>query len=687
MSTEKKIGVIISMNGSTYQGNFIKGFSEKMTSYGYDVLVFSALSKRGMGVRHITGEMNIFSLINYDMLDGIAVLPDTLPCEQKQISEFLDNIYNNFKKPVVCVDYDDERFSVVDTSDESGMEMLTDHMIEEHGCRDIMYVGGAASHSHTQMREKGYRKSLEKHGIEFRQENVFYGNFWYDTGEKIRDVLFNRGGLPDAIVCANDPMALSIIKLLEDEGYHVPDDVNIAGYDNEDDGSAVLECVTSCIRDVYSTGFRTAVKLLELMGEKVTDLSCENRTRLVIEKTCGCFMKDYSKKKYQIKGSDGSFKRFDNIHSEYNFMQEDMISNGTIEEYMFNAGWYMRCLDPFDSASVFINDNVFYSEESGDNDITDYTDDMILVYNKNGITGEHSADEKRKVKRTDISPELFEYNGEPSVFYFVPFHYYERCFGYVSLRFHKENCVCNPAVAKLMRNMNISFESLRRFINYRKSHEHAVKLYLENIQLNNRLIATQEQLILSFAELTESKSGQTGKHVKRVSEYSRVLGEALGMDKDQVEVLRMASMMHDIGKLIIPVSILEKPGKLTPEEFEVIKTHVTEGERLLHNSTGEILRAARLIALEHHEKWNGKGYLGKKGEEIDYNSTIVAVADVYDALVSKRSYKEPMDHEEAYKIILGDRGEHFSPKVIDAFAANYDKILDVLKKHPDSAFL
>ena len=117
MSTEKKIGVIISMNGSPYQGNFIKGFSEKMTSYGYDVLVFSALSKRGMGVRHITGEMNIFSLINYDMLDGIAVLPDTLPCEQKQISEFLDNLYNNFKKPVVCVDYNDERFSVVDTSD------------------------------------------------------------------------------------------------------------------------------------------------------------------------------------------------------------------------------------------------------------------------------------------------------------------------------------------------------------------------------------------------------------------------------------------------------------------------------------------------------------------------------------------------------------------------------------------
>lgn len=687
MSTEKKVGVIFSMNGSPYQGNFIRGFSEKIMSYGYDVLVFSALSKRGMGTRHITGEMNIFSIVNYDMLDGIVVLPDTLPYEQKQISEFLDNLFEKYKKPVVCVDYNDERFSVVNTSDEAGMEMITDHMIEEHGCRDIMYVGGAALHPHTQMREEGYRKSLKKHGIEFRQENIFYGNFWYDTGEKIRDVLFSREKLPDAIVCANDPMALSIIRLLEDEGYRVPDDINISGFDNEDDGSAVLDCVTSCIRDVYSTGFRSAVKLLRLMGNKISDVSCDNRTSLVIEKTCGCFMKDYSRKKYRKKGSDGSFKRFDNIHSEYNFMQEDMISNGTIEEYMYNAGGYMKCIAPFDSASVFINDNVFYSEESGDNDITDYTDNMLLVYNKNGITGEQAFFENRKVSRTDISPELFENNGEPSVFYFVPFHYYERCFGYVSFRFHKENCVCNAAVAKLMRNMNISFESLRRFINYRKSNEHAVKLYLENLELNSRLIDTQEQLILSFAELTESKSGQTGKHVKRVSEYSRVLGEALGMDKNQIEILRMASMMHDIGKLVIPASILEKEDKLTPEEFEIIKTHVTEGERLLHNSSGEILRAARLIALEHHEKWNGGGYLGKKGEEIDNNSTIVAVADVYDALVSKRSYKAPMNPEDAFEMIIRGRGEHFSPKVVDAFAASYDKILDVLKNHPDSAFI
>ena len=687
MSIRKKVGVIISMNGSPYQGNFLKGFFEEMSAYDFDVLVFSSLSKRGMGNRHISGELKIFSLINFDLLDGMIVLPDTLPVEGDEIKTLFDRLHTDFNKPVVCVDYENDIFPVVNTLDESGMELVTDHMIEEHGCRDIMYVGGPEEHPHSVMRETGYRRSLEKHGIEYSKENVFYGSFWYDTGENIRDCLIRRDKLPDAIVCANDPMALSIIHMLEKEGYHVPDDVNVAGYDNEDDGSSVLECVTSCVRDVYSTGVRSAQKILELLGVKVEDRNPDNRTHLMIYKTCKCFMEAYENKSYQIKGSDGSFKRFDNIHSDYNFMQEDMIANESVEEYIWNADWYVRCLEPLDSVDFFFNDNVFETEELKEDQISEYTENMIHIFNKNNTTGKKSVDENRIIKREEINPELFEEHDVPSIYYFVPFHYYERCFGYMSFRFHDENCICNSAVAKLMRNLNTSFESLRRFINYQNSHKHAVKLYTENIQLSSRLIDTQEQLILSFAELTESKSGQTGKHVKRVSEYSRVLGEALGMDSDEVEVLRMASMMHDIGKLVIPASILEKPGKLTFEEFEVIKTHVTEGERLLHNSPGEIMRAARLIALEHHEKWNGKGYLGKKGTEIDYNSTIVAVADVYDALVSKRSYKEPMQHEEAYKIILNDRGEHFSPEVVDAFAANYDKILDVLKKHPDSVFL
>ncbi len=204
-------------------------------------------------------------------------------------------------------------------------------------------------------------------------------------------------------------------------------------------------------------------------------------------------------------------------------------------------------------------------------------------------------------------------------------------------------------------------------------------------QLSREAIDAEEEIVLAFAEITEAKSGQTGQHVKRVSEYSRVIAKAMGLPPEKVEEIRMASMMHDIGKLLIPPEVLEKMGRLTDEEFEVMKTHVTIGESLLHNAPGEIMETARLIALQHHEWWNGKGYLGIRGKEIDIASRITAVADVYDALTSKRSYKTAWTSEQAFKIISEESGSHFDPDVVHAFTTHFGEIKRLQAKYQDSA--
>lgn len=196
----------------------------------------------------------------------------------------------------------------------------------------------------------------------------------------------------------------------------------------------------------------------------------------------------------------------------------------------------------------------------------------------------------------------------------------------------------------------------------------------------DEIINVQEQVILAFAEITEAKSGQTGQHVKRVSEYCRILAEGLGMSNTQVENLRLASMMHDVGKLLIPNDILEKESSLSDEEYEIMKTHVKIGEQLLHNASGEIMEEARKVALEHHEQWDGAGYLGKKGEEISLAARIVAVADVFDALVSARSYKTGWEPNKVYSVIVEDSGKKFDPQVVQVFVRNYSKILDVYNK-------
>ena len=191
----------------------------------------------------------------------------------------------------------------------------------------------------------------------------------------------------------------------------------------------------------------------------------------------------------------------------------------------------------------------------------------------------------------------------------------------------------------------------------------------------------QEEMIMSLAEITENKSEQTGKHVRRVAEYSLLMAEEMGIDEDEAKMIRLASTMHDIGKLLIPDSILEKPARLTDAEFAVIKKHPGYGGDLLNNVEGDVMRMARTVALEHHERPDGRGYPeGKKGNSLSIEGRIVAVADVYDALTSNRSYKKAWDEKDAYEEIVKGRGTQFDEGVIDAFIKVYPKINAVREK-------
>lgn len=205
------------------------------------------------------------------------------------------------------------------------------------------------------------------------------------------------------------------------------------------------------------------------------------------------------------------------------------------------------------------------------------------------------------------------------------------------------------------------------------------------LSLTKDVQEAQENVIIAFAEITETKSGQTGKHIHRVAEYSKVLAKALRFEDEDVENLRVAAMMHDIGKLMIPPEILEKKGRLTDMEYEIMKKHVVYGESILHNAPGKIMEYARIVALEHHERWDGKGYLGISGNNIHQISRIVSVADVFDALVSSRSYKAGWSLEKAKALIVENSGTQFDPVVVDAFVKHFDEIIDVYDAFPEVA--
>lgn len=193
---------------------------------------------------------------------------------------------------------------------------------------------------------------------------------------------------------------------------------------------------------------------------------------------------------------------------------------------------------------------------------------------------------------------------------------------------------------------------------------------MHNFFLHRRLEESYDQAIDMLAEVAEFKDSTTGSHIRRIEEYTRRLALELGLDAETAAAYAQASCLHDVGKVGIPDSILKKPGKLTHEEYAVIQNHPRIGDAIL--SRNPSLDLARSVALTHHERWGGSGYPdGIKGEEIPLESRIVAVVDVFDALVSTRPYKGPWEPERAVRQLQEDSGAHFEPRVVEAFLRLY----------------
>lgn len=197
--------------------------------------------------------------------------------------------------------------------------------------------------------------------------------------------------------------------------------------------------------------------------------------------------------------------------------------------------------------------------------------------------------------------------------------------------------------------------------------------------------AREQELLFRMSRAAEFRDPETGAHIQRMAHYSRLIAGRLGLPAEQQDLLLQAAPLHDIGKIGVPDSILLKPGRLTPQEYDEMKRHTVIGHELLSGSEAKVFQTAAVIAVSHHERFDGGGYpYGVRGEAIPLIGRMVAVADVFDALTSVRPYKEawPLERAEAY--LRENRGGHFDPACVDAFFASWEEVLDIYTRFHDN---
>ncbi len=431
----KLIGVIISEVEELYQHKLLKGIITQCYALNYDVAVFSTFIKNTGLPEYKIGEKNIYNLINFNLFDGIIVAGITFAIDNlaKEIEEML---LGKCKCPVLYVDMYSKHFPFIYTNDRKAMEQLTDHLIENHGVKDIFCLAAQPESLYTINRVAGFKDSLEKHGIKLEQDAISYeGNYYYPSGEKLaRDIIEGRIHKPEAVMCLNDYMAIGLVDELAKHGIHVPTDLIVTGYDATDEAAFCSTVITTYSAPIMQTGEEAICELTRMMTGKKPDISNVNQGHMEIGRSCGCNDYDYMKR--------SSFHRLKTKTEDYktlldSYMMETLTSITGFEECIMKFSQYLYLIKDYSDYYLCLCDNWDgsahnYSSSREAAPRTGYTDKMMLVIeheNKKCINSDYSFATK------DMLPDLWKDRAKPKAYYFTPLHFNEHTIGYSVLSY------------------------------------------------------------------------------------------------------------------------------------------------------------------------------------------------------------------------------------------------------------
>lgn len=625
------------------------------------------------------GEAAVFRLINYEITDAVLICGNTIKND-----DVIRNIVSDavkYGKPVFVIDNptEFEGASSVVFSECNAFRQLVTHLVEDHHFTRFGCIAGFKGNDVSERRVAIFRSVLENHGIPFSEKNLGYGDFYsFPTRKVMQRFLRDPDGLPEAIVCINDSMAITVCEVLAENGISVPETVTVTGFDGIEQERYNYPRITTCRRDM--------VKFAEFMCDTLYDIFNGGEIRriytfpytLSISESCGCFPRSVSGINKSI---NLLYNRLNNI-MQYDRSMINMVTKITGLNAFEDVNKTLKYYVQFNSYICVNSDFLTGSVGEHTYEHEPFTENVIsrkFFYGENFIT----VKEFPPSKLVPDTESLVSLSAGPVIV--LSIHNQENVYGFMT-------------AFSVDSDISAFEESVQRIQCFSVNLDNCMSMYIQQNNLrkyNSRLRELQNKIIISFADLVESRDDFTGQHIKRTSQYLKILVEHLShrslyadiLTKDMCEIMAMAAPLHDIGKIKISDAILNKPGRLTNEEFEIIKTHALEGSKIITRTLtdiedGDYLQIARDMALYHHEKWDGSGYpCHLSGEEIPLCARIMAVVDVFDALISKRVYKEAYSVDKAFSILSESIGSHFDPNIAEGFISIRPKIENVLKEY------
>ncbi|MDE7298680.1 MAG: substrate-binding domain-containing protein [Lachnospiraceae bacterium] len=457
LQCRKKIGIFLGQPDAAFQKQLLKAGGRAAFQNDYDVLVFSSLISNGGYPEYQAGEAKFMELVNFEALDAVIAVPDTLRLRPGFAEGIMDNIRNNFHGIKVAYDWEEEGFQSFLCGDAAGVHDVVAHLIEKHHCSDIVFVTGPEGHPHAEARLSGYRSALEEAGIEYDASKVYYGTFWYDSGETVVGQLLADGGkLPQAIACASDTMAVGVCRALQSRGLRAPEDIIVTGFDFEEPGANRAPFITSIEREIDCAAERAVRYIAEQLGGKPAGEAQALKPQPLLHCSCGCAPRPV----HTFEDHENTENQFFEV---YNFMQEMLIAAGNLNDCLWEIDGYADHIGKFERLFLCLSEDwkrldLSESEEH-------VSERIILALNTAGgknFKEENRVSLTRSFERSQMLPALWEEREKPAMFFFSLLHFGTHCFGYTVLEYTGKECVYDRRFPFWQRNVNNALESLRR---------------------------------------------------------------------------------------------------------------------------------------------------------------------------------------------------------------------------------